>query len=579
MKPRFAALVKLSSNAVTITLVVVLIGSAASLFAWSSSRQAIDTLERERLTSRAKILEGALEERLSTYEEVLRGCAALLRVRDNAASRGDWQRYAASLHIESRYSGLIAIGYAARVTAAGRTAFEKTADAESSGSSVIVPSGERSEYAPVTYIEPETTGSQNALGFDMFSEAVRREAMVSARDSGQPTLSRALKVQRGSTGYTTGIIIFLPVYRAEPTSVDERRAQLLGYVFAPIATDQLFGGIIGDEMPTSSRFVIYDTAQHSQESQLFATRAPLTSHRYTGRLSPGTAAWQVRVSPDDALLTSSEQGSARMSLVAGLVGTALAAIFVRSIFRSRARIYAYEQQAEIQAAKDELLSLASHQLRTPATGVKQYLGMVLEGYAGPVEPQQRDMLEKAFASNERQLEIVGQILHVTRLEKGHLPLRPMPLDVTRLILDSIDEQRDSAAKKRQRIVFQPGKRHLHTVADPQYLRMAVENLLSNAIKYTHPRGIITMSVRRRHGELQIAVHDTGVGISSRDFPRLFQKFSRIDNELSIQEGGSGIGLYLIKQIVELHDGYIEVESQLGRGSTFRLVLPGRKNKK
>ncbi len=103
--------------------------------------------------------------------------------------------------------------------------------------------------------------------------------------------------------------------------------------------------------------------------------------------------------------------------------------------------------------------------------------------------------------------------------------------------------------------------------------MAIENLLGNAIKYTHDGGSIVVSLKRMKSQTHITVVDNGVGIDSDNFHKLFQKFSRIDNELSVKEGGSGIGLYLIKQIIELHHGYIEVESRLGQGSTFRIVLP------
>ncbi len=232
-----------------------------------------------------------------------------------------------------------------------------------------------------------------------------------------------------------------------------------------------------------------------------------------------------------------------------------------------------EELQTISRTKDEFVAIASHQLRTPATAVKQYLGMVLQGYAGDITPLQQDMLTKAFDSNERQIEIINQILNAARADTGKLVMTIAPFDLSAMIRGVVEEQRAAVGGHEHELVASIPVHPFVFHGDPGYMRMAVENLISNADKYTPPKGKITVTLTFSETAVSIIVADTGVGIHKKDLDKLFEKFSRIHNPLSVKAGGSGVGLYLVSEIVKLHNGTITVNSVPNRGTTFTIHLP------
>jgi PAS domain S-box-containing protein len=231
-----------------------------------------------------------------------------------------------------------------------------------------------------------------------------------------------------------------------------------------------------------------------------------------------------------------------------------------------------DELKELNTSKDEFIALASHQLRTPATGVKQYLGMILEGYAGEVLPTQEEFLRQAYRSNERQLNTINDLLQIAQINAGKIILNTQECDVVPLVKAVADEQQSNLKRRRQTISF--SMPHAAVVwADPLRMRMVLDNLVDNASKYSHEHTHIVITVRVLGDTVEISVADQGVGIDEADFAKLFQKFSRIDNPLSLVVGGNGLGLYMVKKLVDAHGGTIEVASAVGSGTTFTLQLP------
>lgn len=241
--------------------------------------------------------------------------------------------------------------------------------------------------------------------------------------------------------------------------------------------------------------------------------------------------------------------------------------------RKRLEHQRIEQLLEVNRTKDEFISIASHQLRTPATGVKQYLGMVIEGFLGDVEPSQLALLEKAYESNERQLRIVTDLLKVAQVDSGKLKLHKVECDMNELARDVIAEQKDTLERREQTVVFNPAETPVMIEADADALRMVLENIIDNASKYSEPGKKITVGVEQTGGGATIAVCDEGVGIDDDDLSRLYEKFMRFNNKLSTRVGGSGLGLYWAKRIIDLHGGRIEYTPNIPHGSTFTIFIP------
>jgi PAS domain S-box-containing protein len=223
-------------------------------------------------------------------------------------------------------------------------------------------------------------------------------------------------------------------------------------------------------------------------------------------------------------------------------------------------------------SKDEFLSLASHQLRTPATSVKQFLGMLIDGFVGELDDKQAEFVRRAYDSNERQIGIINDLLRVAQIDAGDLSLSKEVLAVNEIITEAVHNIHTQIDQRSQIIDIEE---HATTFikVDREKFRMAIENLIDNASKYTRPEGKIFIAARTNKDFCEISIKDTGVGIAVDDMGRLFTKFNRIPNDLSNETNGSGLGLYWVEKVVKLHGGTIHVESEIDQGSTFTVSVP------
>jgi len=227
----------------------------------------------------------------------------------------------------------------------------------------------------------------------------------------------------------------------------------------------------------------------------------------------------------------------------------------------------------LNTAKDEFVSLASHQLRTPATVIKQYATMLTQGYVGKLSKDQKNMVGIVNDSNDRQLEIIEDLLRVARVDDGKVYLEKSACDVTKKIETVIKKQAILFKTRNQTVVLHKPAKPIIAFMDKKLMLMVLDNLVDNAGKYSGTGSQITINVSQDDSYTSISIHDTGVGIRKRDLQKLFRKFSRIDNSLSVVVGGTGLGLYWAKKILDLHKGAIIVTSVLHKGSTFTIKIP------
>lgn len=231
------------------------------------------------------------------------------------------------------------------------------------------------------------------------------------------------------------------------------------------------------------------------------------------------------------------------------------------------------QLVTLNNAKDEFISIASHQLRTPASAVKQYLGLLQQGYVGELTDMQLKMIRAAYDSNQRQLGIIEALLRVAQVDAGKITPSKRTCDIVQLLEDVIEEQQAKFKFRNQGLEYQHPKVSVIASVDQRLLRMVLDNLIDNASKYSEDGTTITVTISQQNNLVTMCVADQGVGISPKDQKKLFQKFSRLANPLSSLVSGSGLGLYWAKKIIDLHGGTIEVESKEGDGSKFIITLP------
>lgn len=232
-----------------------------------------------------------------------------------------------------------------------------------------------------------------------------------------------------------------------------------------------------------------------------------------------------------------------------------------------------ERLMALNRSKDEFISIASHQLRTPATGVKQYLGMLLENMFGELPENQRDIVNRAYESNERQLRIISDLLKVAQLDAGEILLHPVTTDVSELVHYIIQDITAVFKDRSQSLEYRPYRSDALAFIDNESIRMVIENIIENASKYSPEDTRVVVSVRPKDDFIEVQVADNGVGIDPADRHLLFDRFSRIDNPLSKLVGGTGLGLYWSKRVVDLHGGHITYRANRPHGSIFTIKLP------
>jgi len=231
------------------------------------------------------------------------------------------------------------------------------------------------------------------------------------------------------------------------------------------------------------------------------------------------------------------------------------------------------QLKQLDKLKDEFVSLASHELRTPMTSIKGSISVILEGYAGKISPQAHKYLTAAFNENDRLIRLVNNLLNSSRIEAGRFTFRVTDVDLCQVITEIISNMQTAAAELNIYLKFKTQEDRLLVQADSDKIREVIINFIGNALKFTSTGGI-TVTAERQSEIIVIAVHDTGFGMKETDLHLLFRKFSQVDTQTGAKPvGGTGLGLYISKQIVEGLRGKIWVESELGKGTTFYFSLP------
>lgn len=231
-------------------------------------------------------------------------------------------------------------------------------------------------------------------------------------------------------------------------------------------------------------------------------------------------------------------------------------------------------ELRLEHAKDEFISIASHQLRTPATVVKQYLGMILEGFIGS-EEERLEMIKIAYDHNNNQLEIINDLLRVAQIESKTLAANYKEVDLVQILKKIITSQKPDYDKRNIKLRLASDNSSAMIEVDPLHIQMIFENLIDNANKYSGPGSTVSIQLEETSSLVTVHVRDQGVGIDAKDIPKLFNKFSRIENPVSAVSG-TGLGLYWAKKLIELYDGTINVASELHEGTTFSVSIPKEK---
>ncbi len=228
---------------------------------------------------------------------------------------------------------------------------------------------------------------------------------------------------------------------------------------------------------------------------------------------------------------------------------------------------------EVDRAKTEFVSLASHQLRTPLSAIRWYSEMLLSKYVGDLNEKQRQYVKEIYAGNLRMIELVNALLNVSRIDLGTFAMEPEPVNLVETCESVLSELTPQITERNETIerIFTNAPQTY--IADPKLIRIVFQNFLSNSVKYTQPGGHIIVEIGVKENSLYIRVSDNGYGIPKAQHAKIFEKLFRADNVRQKDTEGTGLGMYIVKAIVESSGGKIWFESEENHGTTFHVMLP------
>ncbi|MET1032913.1 MAG: ATP-binding protein [Candidatus Saccharimonadales bacterium] len=227
-----------------------------------------------------------------------------------------------------------------------------------------------------------------------------------------------------------------------------------------------------------------------------------------------------------------------------------------------------EKLRMLDQTKDDFISMASHQLRTPLTSVKGYVSMVLDGDAGKVTPLQRKLLNQSFISSQRMVYLISDLLNVSRLRTGKFIIEPVPSNLGRVIRDEVEQLQETAKGRNLELSFNKPEHFPTLMLDETKMRQVIMNFIDNAIYYTPSGGHISINLVDKPASIEFTVVDDGMGVPRSEQHHLFTKFFRANNAKRARPDGTGLGLFMAKKVIVAQGGAIIFRSQEGKGSTF-----------
>lgn len=232
-----------------------------------------------------------------------------------------------------------------------------------------------------------------------------------------------------------------------------------------------------------------------------------------------------------------------------------------------------EKLKALDEAKDEFISMASHQLRTPLTSIKGYISLILDGDMGKVPTRQKKMLQEAFSSSQRMVYLISDLLNVSRLKTGKFLIEPTDVYLPDVVEEEIDQVKEMAEVKNIKIHYSKPKTFTHIELDDMKIRQVIMNFIDNAIHYTPEGGEINVELKETDKSIEFRVIDSGIGVPKAEQHHLFTKFYRAGNARKARPDGTGLGLFMGKKVIVASGGSIIFSSEEGKGSTFGFVFP------
>ncbi len=531
-----------------------------------------------------------IETRLEEHAQLLRGGKGLFAVSDTV-THDEWHEFYIRTKIAEYLPGIQGFGYSLLIKPGDLAKHEehfRRVYYEYKPDYRVWPEGKRDIYSSIIYLEPHNERNKAAIGYDMFSDSLRRKAMEQARDSNGAAMTGKVKlVQEIDEDVQPGVLMYSPDYHKYMPygTVEERRKAIKGWVYSPYRMKDLMAGIRGtmahyEQEPL--RLMIYDDTLMTEETLLYDSQDvdPVSINDpnlyQTLDVSFRGSTWRLAFTARKAELSLFHR-SQLFVLITGLLITILLVILsmmqIRASIRTRQIERLNRQLERLNDDKDRFIAILSHDLKSPFTSILGFLEILTGGLRKFSIDQIESHLNTVNDAARSTFNLLQDLLTWTRAHTGKIPFNPGEITFREKYENVLRVLKPSADSKSLRIEYNAPE-DLRLVADRDMLGTIMRNLISNAIKFTKPGGTISISAFRENGGVTISVADTGIGIRPEQQGSIFDISKILPTAGTGGEKGTGLGLILCREFVELHGGKIWYTSEWGKGSDFRFHLPG-----